>query len=82
MFCHICIKELDPKDAINWGSAEPAQKTNWRCPICQNEVAYVAGFSTPMNLPGEESIKKRVPVNVLEVRDGMPAFKSVHKARI
>jgi Zinc finger, C3HC4 type (RING finger) len=76
--CNVCVRELDQSSG---GSTEPDRK-NWKCPSCQAPVSYVAGFSAPMNLPGEEALKVRVPVNVLEVKDGRVRFKSVQTTRL
>jgi hypothetical protein len=35
-----------------------------------------------MNLPGEETLKCRVPVHVLEIEDGRVQFKSIQRTRI
>lgn len=75
------MKEVDSISG-NSGHAEGTLKASRKCPICQAVVVHVAGFSAPMNLPGEEPVKMRVPVQVLEVRDGRMAFKSIVKSRI
>ncbi len=63
-------------------SAEAPSRKKWVCPECKTAVTYVAGFSAPMNLPGEESIKKRVPVHVLAINDGRVAFRSIQWSRV
>jgi hypothetical protein len=66
---------------VTWSASEIKESRKWVCPICSVRVQYVAGFSAPMNLPGEETVKQRVPVNVLQVNDGRLAFKSVQRSR-
>src|SRR4051812_40429382 len=91
MFCNICVRRLDrdtpassstpSPDDITSGSS--AQTRNWVCPKCASDVSYVAGFSGPMNLPGEETLKAKVPVHVLKVEDdGRIKFKSINKTRL
>lgn len=53
-----------------------------RCPLCSSGITRVAGFSAPMNLPGEETFKVDVPVVMLEVEDGRTAFQSVMEMRL
>jgi hypothetical protein len=62
--------------------AQAGQK--WKCPAisCGAEVVRVAGFSAPMNLPGEEAFRVDVPVVLLKVEDGRMRFSSVSKTRI
>ncbi|KAL4787455.1 hypothetical protein BJX76DRAFT_363397 [Aspergillus varians] len=76
-FCHVCIKAV----------ASPSTDTSpnrdgRRCPLCSTSVQHVAGFSAPMNLPGEETFKVDVPVVMLEVQDGRTAFESIVKMRL
>lgn len=52
------------------------------CPRCNEEISRVAGFSAPMNLPGEESIRTKMPVRVLKVDDGRAKFESIRQTRI
>lgn len=54
----------------------------WQCPQCHQSISHVAGFSAPMNLPGEEAMKVKVPVHVMKVEDGRVAFQSIQKMRI
>jgi hypothetical protein len=77
-FCNVCIKKLET-DAAGDGLAAPK---DWKCPTCKEPVAHVAGFSAPMNLPGEEPLKVKVPVHVLKVEDGRLRFRSVQTTRI
>ena len=35
-----------------------------------------------MNLPGEETLKYKVPVHVLKIEDGVIQFKSIQRTRI
>ncbi|KIW86331.1 hypothetical protein Z517_01727 [Fonsecaea pedrosoi CBS 271.37] len=82
-FCNVCVREVDPLAITrSFTSAEPPSREKWFCPTCKRAVSYVAGFSAPMNLPGEETVRVRVPVNVLEVKDGRVAFKSIQQSRI
>ncbi|KAL4818499.1 hypothetical protein BDW67DRAFT_182658 [Aspergillus spinulosporus] len=74
-FCHICIKAV----ALPGKTSLDEQK---RCPVCAAAISHVAGFSAPMNLPGEETFKVDVPVVMLEVQDGRAAFESVVKMRL
>ncbi|KAI4629184.1 uncharacterized protein J4E87_003445 [Alternaria ethzedia] len=39
-------------------------------------------FSAPMNLPGEEPLRVKVPVNVLKIEDGRVRFESVQRSRV
>ncbi|KAL4986745.1 hypothetical protein BDW68DRAFT_178446 [Aspergillus falconensis] len=74
-FCHMCIKTI----------ASPGKDTRdeqKRCPLCAAAVSHVAGFSAPMNLPGEETFKVDVPVVLMEVQDGRVAFESMVKMRL
>jgi hypothetical protein len=41
-----------------------------------------AGFSAPINLPGEEPSRIKVPVDVLRIEDGRLRFRSMQKTRI
>jgi hypothetical protein len=66
-FCNVCVKALESER---------------KCLSCKSSVSHVAGFSAPMNLPGEEPMRLKVPVNVLEINDGRVRFKSVQKTRI
>lgn len=52
------------------------------CPLCSTSISRVAGFSAPMNLPGEETFKVDVPVVMYEAQDGRAAFESVVKMRL
>lgn len=52
------------------------------CPRCNAEIFRVAGFAAPMNLPGEESIRAKMPVRVLKVDDGRVKFESIRQTRI
>ncbi|KIY04093.1 uncharacterized protein Z520_00785 [Fonsecaea multimorphosa CBS 102226] len=83
-FCNVCVREVDPTSSItgSFASVEPWSGDKWFCPTCKAAVSYVAGFSAPMNLPGEESVKVRLPVHVLEIKDGRVAFKSIRQFRI
>ncbi|KAL4766664.1 uncharacterized protein BDW70DRAFT_155322 [Aspergillus foveolatus] len=74
-FCHMCVKAVAPPGK----TSHDEQK---RCPVCAAVVSHVAGFSAPMNLPGEETFKVDVPVAMLEVQDGRAAFESVVKMRL
>lgn len=73
--CNICLTSLY--------TPQPG-----KCPLCGPNVqhddteVYVAGFSAPMNIPGEEPVRTKVPVNVLRVEDGRVVFKSVSRTRI
>jgi len=49
-FCNVCIKQLQSQHGD--GSTD-----EWKCPTCSTNVSHVAGFSAPMNLPGEEPIR-------------------------
>lgn len=84
VFCNVCIREIDDKSVwMGRGSqSTKASGQNRRCLTCQSEVSWVAGFAAPMNLPGEESLRMRVPVNVLKVEDGRMAFRSIQRSRI
>lgn len=53
-----------------------------RCPQCQKEISRVAGFSAPMNLPGEEAIRTKMPVRVLKIDDGRVKFQSIRQTRV
>ncbi|KAK2767454.1 hypothetical protein FQN54_003610 [Arachnomyces sp. PD_36] len=77
-FCNVCIRKLEKGDE----SDSREQIRRWKCPICSSDVSHVAGFSAPMNLPGEEGLKAKVPVHVLKVEDGRVAFKSIQRTRI
>ncbi|KAL4997886.1 hypothetical protein BDV10DRAFT_201560 [Aspergillus recurvatus] len=74
-FCHMCVKAA----ASSGKNTHDEQK---RCPLCAAAVSHVAGFSAPMNLPGEETFKVDVPVVMLEVQDGRVAFDSMAKMRL
>ncbi|KAI4932414.1 hypothetical protein J4E85_002812 [Alternaria conjuncta] len=65
-FCNICIKRIEQ----NSDETSDAAHRNWKCPTCDSAVSHVAGFSAPMNLPGEEPLRVKVPVNVLKIEDG------------
>lgn len=54
----------------------------WQWPKCKSNVSRVAGFSAPMNLPGEESLRVNVPVSMLKVEDGRVAFRSIQTTKI
>ncbi|KAK2846370.1 hypothetical protein FQN49_005792 [Arthroderma sp. PD_2] len=75
LFCNICIRKLEA--TCQSGSIEGSA-----CPACNREVSHVAGFSAPMNLPGEEPLKAKVQVKVLKVDDGRVRFKSVQRTRV
>ncbi|OJJ63984.1 hypothetical protein ASPSYDRAFT_26018 [Aspergillus sydowii CBS 593.65] len=75
-FCHLCIKAIALPGA-NTGSGHEQC-----CPLCSANITRVAGFSAPMNLPGEETFKVDVPVVMLEVEDGRTAFQSVMEMRL
>jgi hypothetical protein len=77
-FCNVCIKKLDSDHKPGDGKSD----RQWKCPTCGSSVLHVAGFSAPMNLPGEEALKVKVPVHVLKVEDGRVQFKSIQKTRI
>ncbi|EFR05201.1 integral membrane protein [Nannizzia gypsea CBS 118893] len=76
-FCNICIKKLE----ISRSSGDEGDSC-WKCPRCGCDVAHVAGFAAPMNLPGEESLKAKVPVHVLKVEDGRAQFQSIRRMRV
>ncbi|KAF2690881.1 hypothetical protein K458DRAFT_355197 [Lentithecium fluviatile CBS 122367] len=77
-FCNVCIKKLEKE-----GEPDPIlARKDWKCPQCGQGVSHVAGFSAPMNLPGEEPLKMKVPVHVMEINDGRVGFRSVQKTRI
>ncbi len=78
-FCNVCIKQLEREGEQD---ASLAQRGNWKCPTCDANVARVAGFSAPMNLPGEEPMRIKVPVNVLKINDGRVRLSSIQKTRI
>ncbi|KAI4950449.1 hypothetical protein J4E91_004331 [Alternaria rosae] len=77
-FCNICIKRIDQNSDEDVDLAH----RNWKCPICDSPVSHVAGFSAPMNLPGEEPLRIKVPVNVLKIEDGRVRFESVQRSRV
>ena len=85
-FCNVCIKKLElPEPGGQEGSASSqAQQVtkHWKCPTCASDVSHVAGFSAPMNLPGEEALKVKVPVHVLKIEDGRVQFRSIQTTRI
>jgi hypothetical protein len=72
-FCFQCIQQVEHQNA-----------QQYRCPAqgCDAQILRIAGFSAPMNLPGEEAFKVKVPVVVLEVKDGRTEFRSIHHSRI
>ncbi|KAF2801145.1 hypothetical protein K505DRAFT_227235, partial [Melanomma pulvis-pyrius CBS 109.77] len=74
-FCNVCIRKLNHES----GQDNSSTKNNWKCPTCNRAVSYVAGFSTPMNLPNEEPMKMKVPVHVLDIKDGRTRFTSIQK---
>ncbi|KAF2178128.1 hypothetical protein K469DRAFT_676307 [Zopfia rhizophila CBS 207.26] len=77
-FCNMCIKKLERE-----GEQDPVlARKNWKCPTCNKSVSHVAGFSAPMNLPGEEPMRMKVPVHVLNIEDGRARFTSIQKTRI
>lgn len=76
-FCNVCIRKLE-----DGNEASSQQIKKWSCPTCSSDVAHVAGFSAPMNLPGEEALKVKVPVHVLKIEDGRVQFKSINRSRI
>lgn len=69
------------QEGISSSSSEQQIK-RWKCPTCGSNVSHVAGFSAPMNLPGEEALRVKVPVHVLKVEDGRVEFKSIQTTRI
>lgn len=77
-FCNVCIRKLESVIAdVGHG------RKHWKCPRCDSDVRYVAGFSAPMNLPGEETLKANVPVTVLKASsNGRPVFQSIYTTRI
>ena len=74
----MCIKRIEQNSDEDVGSAH----RNWKCPTCDSAVSHVAGFSAPMNLPGEEPLRIKVLVNVLKIEDGRVRFESVQRSRI
>ncbi|KAI4696651.1 uncharacterized protein J4E88_000828 [Alternaria novae-zelandiae] len=78
-FCNICIKRIEQNG--NDEDVDSAHR-NWKCPTCDSAVSHVAGFSAPMNLPGEEPLRVKVPVNVLKIEDGRMRFTSVQRSRV
>ena len=74
-FCNVCIQALEKE-------LESSKAGQVECPRCKSKVAHVAGFAAPMNLPGEESIRIKMPVHVLKVEDGRMEFESIRKMRI
>ncbi|XP_014558657.1 hypothetical protein COCVIDRAFT_24905 [Bipolaris victoriae FI3] len=79
-FCNICIKAIEEGSATE---PDSQQTTPWKCPTCSTPISRVAGFSAPMNLPGEEPmLRTKVPVNVLKVEDGRARFTSVQMSRV
>ncbi|RFU29847.1 hypothetical protein B7463_g6513, partial [Scytalidium lignicola] len=77
-FCNVCIKALETRSE----SSSMVGRRQWKCPSCEKAVLHVAGFAAPMNLPGEETLKVKVPVHVLKVEDGRVKFKSIQRTRI
>ena len=53
-----------------------------RCPRCNETISRVAGFAAPMNLPGEELIRSKMPVRVLKIDDGRVKFRSIRQTRV
>jgi hypothetical protein len=49
----------------------------WKHPNCNGSVSHLASFSVPMNLPGEEPVRVKVPVNTLMIKDGGVRFLSM-----
>jgi hypothetical protein len=76
-FCNVCVKKLDGGQEIS-----SHQVKRWQCPTCSCNVSHIAGFSAPMNLPGEEALKVKVPVHVLKIEDGRVQFRSIQTTRI
>ena len=74
-FCNVCIKHLETQSGVE-------SVREWKCPTCSTNVYHVAGFSAPMNLPGEEAFNVDVQVTMLKVNDGRVAFDSVVKMRM
>jgi hypothetical protein len=74
-YCNVCIKRLEAQS----GAGAPKE---WKCPICSTTISRVAGFSAPMNLPGEEAFKVDVPVTMLKINDGRVAFDSIVEMRM
>ncbi|RYN81249.1 hypothetical protein AA0120_g10205 [Alternaria tenuissima] len=77
-FCNVCIKRIEQNSNVDFASA----RRSWKCPTCDGMVSHVAGFSAPMNLPGEEPLRIKVPVHVLKIEDGRVRFEGVQKTRI
>ena len=65
----MCIREIKP-------AMEGSHSSCIRCPRCNEEISRVAGFSAPMNLRGEESIRTKMPVRILKIDDGGVKFQS------
>jgi hypothetical protein len=74
-FCNVCIRVLE-KDT------HEANMSDAHCPQCDEKITRVAGFSAPMNLPGEESVLTKMPVRILTVNDGRVKFQSIRHTRI
>lgn len=72
-FCNVCIQ------CISTSSTSSSTRS---CPTCSHPITHVAGFSAPMNLPGEEPMRMKVPVHVLKIEDGRVAFKSISRGRV
>lgn len=51
-------------------------------PRCNERISRVAVFAAPMNLPGEESIRTKMPGRVLKMDEGRVKFKSVRQTRV
>lgn len=71
----MCIRDIKP-------AKEGAGSSGIRCPRCNEAISRVAGFSTPMNLPGEESIRTKMPVRILKIDDGRVKFQSIRQTRV
>ncbi|KAF2021493.1 hypothetical protein BU24DRAFT_417132 [Aaosphaeria arxii CBS 175.79] len=76
-FCNQCVRKLAEEEGAE-GEVRMRQRNHWRCPTCQGGIKHVAGFSAPMNLPGEEPLRMKVPVHVLGINevDGRTGFRS------
>lgn len=81
-FCYFCIKKLDRGQELSSNDSSTQQVECWKCPTWATDVSHVAGFSAPMNLPGEETLKVKVPVHVLKIEDGRIQFRSIQTTRI
>ncbi|KAG9190472.1 hypothetical protein G6011_08560 [Alternaria panax] len=64
-FCNVCIRMIEQ----NSNGDSFSERRNWKCPTCDSLVSHVAGFSATMNLSGEEPLRIKVPINVLNIED-------------